>query len=152
MDVGAVIGAIGVLATTVGGLIGVWWLRILNKRHEQEMQRMEAERKAKREEAADARKVKKEAADELRDLVTTLQTEVKSSREDIHRMSNRLQTAINNEALCKAELGAAVERIDHLEDRLEEEGIKIKRKESGSKRHTPLAPEDYPPPPTGDEG
>jgi chromosome segregation ATPase len=158
MDPVAVLGGVGTLATIVGGVLGAWWIKILDKRHQHQMDLAAVERKAKKEDAAADRKAKKDNMDDFDKLLLATQDELKVSRGMIHDLSNRVQTAETKEHVCQLRLtraetvlgqlnercGELMEYAEDLEDALRKANVPVIR------RHRAPVPPPESAPPTGD--
>jgi hypothetical protein len=97
----AVLGAVGTLAVTVTGGLGVWYLRILKAQqaHERELEKEKAEesRKARKDEATEDRRHRRETNDELKDVIELQRKDRESDRALIHALRNdvnQVQTAL----------------------------------------------------------
>jgi chromosome segregation ATPase len=171
MDVGAVLGAVGILHTTVVGTLGLWWLRILNKRHQNEMEKAEVDRKYRIADDAIKRKTKKETQEEFQELFEATKSELSESREQIHDLLNRVSTAEAKETVCQIRLARAetllaemAKRIEDLEMYIEDLEaamskanlpiVRRRRPNQGSGLHKPVSPildDPAQPKPTGDD-
>ena len=117
MDLVAVLGAVGTLAVTVAGALGVWWFRILDKRHKHELAMQEADRKAKKEEAASKRQDKKDVIEDFEKLLKAQEQQIKENRDEVHELVNRVTVAENKEHACQI-------RLTRVETQLEEQRLK----------------------------
>lgn len=104
MDWVAVLGAVGVLFTTIAGALGVWWLRILSKRQEHELKLQEAVAKGKKEDEAAKRREKKDNMDDFEALLEAQKEQIKENREEIHELRNRMAISETKEQACQIKL------------------------------------------------
>jgi hypothetical protein len=116
----AVLGAVGTLAVTVGGVLGVWWLRIMSRRHQLRLDELAAARAARREEGAEERKSRKDTIKELYDILEVQRADREQDRAHIHQLRGDLQAVHVELAVCKAERAEQARQIAALTEVLTE--------------------------------
>lgn len=116
----AVIAAVGTLAVTVGGVIGLWWMRILSKRHKLELERAEQDRKNRKDDEAARRRHKKDAVEEFGELLEATKRELGESRQEIHELRNRVGVAETKETACQIRLARCESQLSVHQEKQDE--------------------------------
>lgn len=145
--------------------LGTWYLKILNRRYDFEIQKVELERKIKKDEATARRTEKKDDFQETKALLAETKVALQESREQLHESRNQNQVIAAREAACQlqlARLEVASEGltkqvddlqtyVEDLENALEANGIKvIRRRRPDSDGHSGTHAKIDAPRPTGD--
>jgi chromosome segregation ATPase len=144
MELNAVLGALGTFVTIVAGVLGGWYLRVLDKKAnirqadaniklaelnlQLEAAKLktdsearaaveveESGRKSRAQETADDRKERKDLISEQREAIEYLKTEREEYRKDLHDVRDRLHAVTVELAVCKTELATC--RADHDEQK-----------------------------------
>ena len=114
----------------------------------------DAERKARREDAAADSRRENLIIKELKELVEVQREDNAQNRQEIHDLRGDLQAMSMRVAACEAERAVLIERVGSLEESLEDAGIphrKYRAPGDGSVPHRPLPRGHRPNPPEGGE-
>jgi septal ring factor EnvC (AmiA/AmiB activator) len=140
--------AVGGAAVAVLGAVAALLVNVIKAKGGVQVELTDAERKARREDEAAGRKADTAMVKEYKELVAAQRADLAEHRKQIHDLRDDLQELSNKLAMCEMHHARAGERIAHLEDALEREGIPFRKWDgSGSGGHAPIPPQTQTPPP-----